>query len=496
MTQQSKKSVAHRLLGHAGIYAMGNILRQLAGFLMLPIYTRYLTPADYGVVGLMIFAISLMELVFGARLYWAIPKYYFDTKDKKLQASLVSTAMILTGAISAAAAIAMVFLRQPISKGLYGTPEFASIVGFFSVLLLTQSLEEYALVYLRLQQRPWFYITVSFFRLAIQLGLNVWFVVSLEMGAMGVAVSSMISSSIFALLLLAYTLRQVGWHFNGAIAEKMIRFCWPLWLGGFAGLYIGSANRYYLRIFTSLDDIGLFELAVKFSTIITVLIWGPFATYWQVERFNYYRQGNAESIFQNVFYFISTLMVVAAIGISIFAGPVIRIMAAPTFYRASEAVPFLAFGAVFGSLVIFSNFSFLAKEKTGWISRNNYLTAAVVTVLYLSLIPMAGHVGAAMALMLAQAVQFFVVHRASRSVYDMGISLRPLVGMLFISAVVCFLANVVLTSDSLLHDLAVKTLLYAVACGIILLPHWRNAETRRLLHELAPRFFPKHATDI
>ena len=70
-------------MGHASIYAAGNILRQIAGFLMLPVYTRFLTPADYGVVGLMVFAVSLIELALGVRLQWAIPKYYFEAKDKR-----------------------------------------------------------------------------------------------------------------------------------------------------------------------------------------------------------------------------------------------------------------------------------------------------------------------------------------------------------------------------------------------------------------------------
>jgi len=456
---------------------------------MLPVYTRFLTPSDYGVVGLMVFAISLVELALGVRLQWAIPKYYFDTKDKHTQSSIVSTAMIITGAISGAAAILLVLFRKPLSQSLFGSSDFATIFGLFSVLLLTQSLEQYALVYLRLQQRPWFYISINLFKLLMQLGLNIWFVVYLEMGALGVAVSAMISSSMFALLQLAYTLRHVGWNYSNEIAGKMIRFCWPLWISGFAGLYIGSANRYYLRIFSSLDEIGLLELATRFSAIISMLVWDPFATFWQVERFKYYQRDNAERLFQSVFHFISTLLVIAALGVSIFAGTVIRIMADPAFHRASEAVPFLALGTVFISLGMFSNFSFLVKEKTGWMSRNNYLTAIIITPLYLILIPLFGYIGAAIALAIANCAQFFLIHTAARRFYDMGISLKPLMMMIFTSTIIFVLANLIWVRENLIEDVTIKSLLYAAGCIIILFPVWQKVETRRLLLELAPRIF-------
>jgi O-antigen/teichoic acid export membrane protein len=485
-------SGARRMIGHASIYATGNILRQLVGFIMLPVYTRHLTPADYGVVGLMIFSISLIELFFGARLGQAVPKYFFDSRYEGHQSKVVSTAMIITASASLVTTIALIMLRQSVSQGIFGSPEFDTIVGLFSVLIVNQAVENYALTYLRIQQRPWLYVAVSLAKLVVQVSLNIYFVVILKMGVLGIATSAMISSSFFALLLLSYTMHHVGWGFDRTLAWKMISFCWPLWLASFAALYIGSANRYYLRIFSSLEDVGLFELAVKFGLIISLLVWEPFAQYWQVERFRYYRRGDAEHVFQDVFLFISTFLVLAALGVAIFAGPVIRIMADPAFHPASSAVPFLAFGFVFGSLINFSNFSFLIKEKTGWISRNMYLTAVIITVFYLGLIPLAGHVGAAIAYMLAHGIQFLIVHQAARRFYDMGIKLNLLGLILVVGGIACWLSNDLLARDSLLEDLSLKFLVFSSACVLILLPLWRKPSARRLIINLMPVSMAKY----
>lgn len=482
------------MVGHASIYATGNILRQLVGFLMLPIYTRFLSPSDYGVVGLVTFALSLSELIFGARIGQALTKYYFDAEGKQARAAVVSTAMLLTGTVSAVGAALLILFSNYVSQGLYGTPEHAVIVAFFSVKLLTQALESYALMYIRFQQRPWFYVSINLSKLVVQFSLNIWLVVLLEMGVMGVAVSAMVSSSLFALLMVAYTVRHVGCRFKRSLAVKMLSFSWPLWLSGFAGLYIGMSNRYFIRIFSSLDEVGLFELAVKFSTIISLLVWSPFAKFWQVERFRYYHQTNAKPVFQNVFEFISTLLVLAALGIAVFAGPVIRVMADTSFHHAAVAVPFLAYSAVFGSLITFSNFSFLVKEKTGWLSRNQYLAAIIITVLYLAFIPIAGFVGAALAVMLAKASQFLIVHQSGRRFYDMGISLKPLAVKLFVSAIACFGTNYAFVRESIYEDIALKLLIYTIASILIVLPLLKNPSTRNLLNELKPAFMRKAKT--
>ena len=205
-----------------------------------------------------------------------------------------------------------------------------------------------------------------------------------------------------------YTLRLVGTKINLQIGSRMLSFCWPLWVGAIAGLFIGSANRYFIRAAGSLEEVGLFELAAKFGAIVTLLVWTPFAQYWSVARFEIFKQEDAIIIYQTVFRFICLLMVLAALGISIFSEPVIYIMASSEFLDAKLAVPFLAYAAVFGCLTIFFNFSFLIKESTKWISLISYLTAAIVSVFYFFLIPKIGFVGAAQSLMLACMAQFFI----------------------------------------------------------------------------------------
>ncbi|MCW8193288.1 oligosaccharide flippase family protein [Proteobacteria bacterium 005FR1] len=459
-------SQTKRMIKHSSIYAVGNFSRQIVGFLMLPVYTRYLEPADYGVVGLLIFMVSLIEILFGARLFQAVPKFYYEQKNKDDSHSVISTAFLLTSAISVVSVLAVIVFRDSVSAVMFGSAKYSLVVAIFSVMILTHALENYSLGYIRIQKRPWLFVGASSVKLVLQLGMNVWLVVFLEWGVMGVALANAVASVVFTAGMTVYTLRNTGIDFSRAMAKKMLIFSWPIWLSGMAGLYIGSSNRYFLRIFSSLDDVGLFELAAKFGTIISLLVWTPFAQYWQVERFDLYHQANPLPIYQSVFKMISTLLVIAGLGIAIFSAPVIRIMAAPEFYPAAKAVPFLVFAGVFHCFTIFNNFSFLVKEKTSWMTFNSYATAVVVSIFYFVLIPAYGFVGAAQALMLAHLVQFLLSHFMAKRSYDMGISLRPIALYLCVSvAALSFTYN--RDFDGLLADIGARMAVYVVACMLV-----------------------------
>ncbi|KAB2890437.1 MAG: oligosaccharide flippase family protein [Desulfobulbaceae bacterium] len=486
MTTPAKTSGLRQMVGHASIYAAGNIMRQLVGFLMLPIYTRYLTPADYGVIGLMTFAISLIEPLFGARLGMAIPKYYADAEAQCKKALVVSTALLTTGSVSVLTTLVLIYCRQPAAESLFGSAEYATIVGLFAVLITTQALEYDTLIFIRLQQRPWLFVGVNLVKLIVQLSLNIWLVVFKQLGVYGIAISAMSSSVFFAVILICYTFYHVGFHFDKIVAQKMIIFCWPLWLAGLVGLYIGSSNRYFLKIFSSLGDIGLFELAVKFSAIISMLIWEPFQQYWQIERFRNHKEENAKEIFQNVFYAVSNILAIVSLGVIIFSGPVIDIMASADFYKASYAVPFLTAGTFFSCLSTYFNFSFFVTENTKWMSRINYLVAIVITFFYFIFIPLWGFVGAALAVAIAQAVQFVVVYRLSSRFYDMEISLKSLGHILLIAGVACGCTSALLLAEfDFWGDVFTRTVVYALAVIFIIYPIWLNPSTRAVIHDIA-----------
>jgi len=471
MKEQSKNapiSKKKQAAGHIAIYSVGSIARQLVGFIMLPIYTRLLSPADYGIVALLSVLISIFELAIGARFVRAIPRFFYETTDDTERSSTISTALIITSTTSLVGVILLATNGAVASTLLFGVPDYAIYVATYSVLLLTTAVENYGLTYIRLLERPLLFITVSIGKLILQLSLNILLVVFLRLGVAGVIISAIVSSAIFCLLMAFFIIIRTGLRFDTTLAKRLIRFTWPLWLAGGASLYIGASSRFFIRIFSDLSDVGLFELAARFASLVGFLVWGPFSQWWQTERFALYqRDDHGQPVFRAIFNLITCVTLLACVGISLFADSIIKIMADANFHTASLAVPPLAFAAVVRHAALFYNFSFLAKDKVGFIASIKYFEAIAMTILMLLLIPKYGFLGAAYALFAANTLVFLVTYYYAQRTYDSGARFGTFAKMFVAGILIVGIDTLQKPESEYLVSLAMKCLLTFVYIGIL-----------------------------
>ena len=454
-------------ISHAATYAVGNIARRLVGFVMLPIYTRFLTPADYGVIGLLTFALALFEPIFGARLTRAIPKFYFEVTDARSKRAVLWGALILTGAVSAITMLALFFTRGIGAELLFGSRKYALALGLFSVNLLSQPVEQTGMTYIRLQERSRLFLGFSMAKLLLQVSLNLLLVVYWRGGVVGVVESGVISSIVMGMVLTVFVAIHERPAFDWTLTRKMLRFAWPLWLSGIAGLYIGSSGAMYLRVFDTLSDVGRLELALKFAAAVGMLIWRPFTQHWEPMSFRYYREEHGGRKFQVAFVGVSALMFVVGLGISIFAEPVIRVMAAKSFHTAASIVPILTYGFVLNSLKSFFNFGFIVSDRTKTLSLCQYATAVIITIAYVALVPSFGLMGAAVAQCVGFVGGFILVRVVSRRYYDPGFNLVSVGAFSLIGFVACVCSNVLPGTPGIGIDLLIKSIVMLLATGSI-----------------------------
>lgn len=455
-------------LGHAATYAFANFARRIVGFAMLPIYTRFLSPADYGVIGLLTIALAIFEPLFGARLSMALPKFYFEVLEPRDRRAVIWAALGVTGAASLACVVLLVLFRSIGAEILFGDQKYAVALGLFSANLLTRPLEDTGFMYLRMHEQSKMVLAVSMLKLLLQIGLNVLLVVFLRAGVVGAITSGVIASTLVGGALTVYVGTKEPFAFSPAIARKMVLFSWPLWLSGIAGLYVGSSGGMYLRALGTLDDVGRLELALKFATVVTMLIWMPFSQQWAPLSYRYYRAHDGRQKFQAAFIAITALLFCAGLGVSVFARPLIRVMATPGFYSAAGAIPILTLGFIFNQLRAFFNFSFLVTDNTKLSSATQYLMAVVITGAYLTLIPKYGIIGAALGQCLAFSAGFIFANAMSRRYYDPGIKTAWLGVCLAICVGAYCIASAVLGTSFTMWNVAISSAVYVVAVAVIL----------------------------
>jgi len=420
----TKESFFSRTINRSFYYGLSTILGRIVGFLMLPIYTNYLTPKDYGVAGFLVLYVSLVQTVLGGNLEHAVTKFHYDKKITASLGQICTSSAFVTLVFCIVPVTVGVLYADRISELLFSTAEYGLVVLISSFNILLASLEIYGLQYVKIIDKPKLYLALNVLKLMLQLVINVVLVVYYEIGIVGIIASSAISSAVLAIItfvILFYSEPVKNILFS--LIKPLLKFSAPLWVSGLLGLYSGSSHQVFIKFYSGLDSLGLYNLGATFGALVGALFLAPFFSFWQVERFRVYEKENAIELFKKTFYVISSVALLLGFIIGIISGPVIQIMADGSFHDAYKVVMPLAISSVIMPLCWYLNFSFLVKDRSKELAKNSLIYAFLITIIYSSIIPRWGYEGAAYGVMLASMCNLHFIHYRAKKFYDIGVSI-------------------------------------------------------------------------
>ena len=217
-----------KLVKHSSIYGLANVLGKGIGFLMIPVYTRYILPENYGLLELLDISINIISMFLGVGLTTAVTRFYVQYKEPEEKKRVISTAILFFSVIMIFLLLLSVIISQPFARYILGDSAY-SYYALISLLTLSFTLIlEIPITYFVAKQQSGMFTLVSLLRLIISLSLNIYFVVVAQIGILGILYSGLITAILFSISLSIWTLKQVGLHFDIAILKKMVIFGYPL----------------------------------------------------------------------------------------------------------------------------------------------------------------------------------------------------------------------------------------------------------------------------
>jgi len=409
----------NRIVSHTSIYMIGDILRRGVSLIMLPIYTRFLTPADYGVVELLSMVLDVASILFSARVGQAVFRYYCTSNSEDEKKSIIASALLLSVLLDIIGAVIVIVLAGPLAIAVFSDIGYKHYIVLFAITMFLTPLVEIPLIYIRAQQKPWLFMAFSITKLVLQLSLNIYFIVFLEMRVEGVIYSAVISGLVMGILLTGYTLPRTGIMATKAICKSLFSFSLPLKLATLGSFYMTFGDRYILNMFTDLTQVGIYSLGYKFGFILLLLTWDPFQKSWDAEKYEIFKRPGAKPSYQKVFVYISSILILAGLCISLFTKDLLRIMADPSFLDAYKIVPVIIIAYIFQAWTRYCSMGILLENKTMQIAYGEMVGVLVITLAYFTLIPMYGIYGAAWSTVVGFAARFYWTNLKSTQLYNM-----------------------------------------------------------------------------
>lgn len=442
------------------IYGLGVLLSRAISFLMLPVYTRFLTPADYGVMELIGMTLDFIAIIAGAQIAVGIFRYYHKAETDSERRAVVSTALLGMGLSYALVGVMTWLLADPISTLVFGSAVHGELIRIASVTLAFQSLMTVPLAYARVRDRSTLFVMANFARLVIGLGFNILFLVFLGMGVKGVLLSSLIASTAVGVWLAVGVFRDVGFHFSRAATRDLLRYGLPMIATSIATFITTFGDRYFLQAAGDTAAVGIYSLAYTFGFMLAVIGYVPFMQVWEAKRFEVAKRPDRDAVLAQGFLYLNVLMLTVAVGIALFINDLLRVMTSPAFYAAGALVPLILVAYVLQGWTALQDIGILVRERTEFVTLANWIAAAVAILGYALLVPRWLGWGAAIATVFAFLVRHVLIYVISQRLWPVRYRWVPVVRLSML-AVAAALVGLLVPRDSLLLSIALHAALFA-----------------------------------
>lgn len=261
------------------IYTVGSIVPKAINFLLLPIFTIYLSPADYGIIGASQSISSFMIIIFSLVLERGIYRLYHDYKTEHERKIFIGTVFYTIIFISTILTI-LCFL----GNSLFENYIFKSIqfYPYVSTTLLSAYFTSFSLVpfvLLQVSQNPKKYVSISVSLALLKIAFMSIFVLIFKLGALGMLLGDLIPGILMLPIFLKIGFKNCALLINFKILKSTLKFTSPILFSIISGWIMIYSSRIFLEKNTTLSDLGIFSLAQSFMVLLNVFVDGFWSAY-------------------------------------------------------------------------------------------------------------------------------------------------------------------------------------------------------------------------
>lgn len=453
----SLKNESKLLARHSLIYGLGELLSRVVALLLLPIYTRFLTPYDYGIKELVGLSTDVIGILLATSISSSIYRFYFDYEAEQDRNEVISSSIITIGVVGLIAISILAFTTKTMAFYILDSSDlyYFFLISFASLWFTT--LNQIGYNYLRAHQQSIKFIILAVFKLLITISLNIYLICFLKMGVVGILISTLITSIIMSFVLMVPIIMKVKLRFSKNKIIEILKYGLPLIPAQLGAFIVHLSDRFFIKGYCSIADAGIYSLGYRFGALPSNFISGPFNQTWQPRRFELYKQEGSEKVFGKIFTYFLYLMFFAGLIVSVLTKEILMLMSDPQFWEAYQIVPIIVLATTIFTFHYHLNMGILIHKKTKYLAYINFSNGIIILILNFLLIPPYGIWGAAYATLLAFIYKIVLTYYISNKYHKIYFEVVRISKILFTVAVLyCF--SYFMVYESIFVSLVMKSI--------------------------------------
>jgi O-antigen/teichoic acid export membrane protein len=451
------------LFKNTSIYTIGNVLPKATGFILLPIYTKYMTPSDYGIYSSMQTLGAMLIIAFTLAVDMAIYRIYFDYDTESEKKNYLGTMAITIAGISLTVLVLLFIFHNSISN-IYRTIEFypyyvyAIMLSYFSIFSIIPK------IYLQVNQKAIIYIILSLGQFLINTSFILWFMIVEKQGAAGVLKGVMYANLLTLPINLFITLKVINITFKYDMFRASIKFSLPQIPILLSAWIMNLSDRIFIERFFSLQDVGIYSLGYKIGEAV-LIISTAFSLAYSPIYFSLANSNNQIEAKKRLHRYNSSFtitMVFITFLVAVFSRDAVEILVDEKYIEAINIVPIISLAYLVLQVGGLLNLSIYQEKKTLQLMYLSIGSAIINILMNYYFISLYGSYGAAVSTLISFTIFFLLKYWYSKKCYFIPFEWRNIT----IATVTLFVMYILL--DQIVTDYRVLSILIKMIISIIL----------------------------
>lgn len=406
------------------VYGLSSLLSRGLAIFLLPIYTRVLSPSDFGAYDLLITLCALANLVVALEISQGFARQLVDAPDAGRRTVLASTTLFFTLVMYGLFLGIGLAAAEPFNRWLLGDERHLTAFRVGICFIAISGIQYLLLNQFRWELRSKAFAVASLAYAIATLVFAAVFCVWLQMGLSGVMAAQLVAASSSVAMCLWMLRKSFSLAIDFGALREMLCFSTPLVPAGlavFVSLYI---NRLALSHFATLADVGFYGIANRIASMSMLLILGVQAALTPLV-YKHHRSPETPAQIAQLFSWFAAAALAGCLFLAIYASELLSVLATGSYSAAASLVALLAPALLISQMYVFAP-GMAIQKKTDWQLWVTMLSAAVSGIGNWILVPQWGATGAAVAMLVSALVFFGAWVVASQRLYPIPYRWQPI----------------------------------------------------------------------
>ncbi|MDZ7294030.1 MAG: oligosaccharide flippase family protein [candidate division KSB1 bacterium] len=438
-----------RLAKHSAVYGIGYIISRFMAFLLLPLYTHFLSREEMGVTTIMFTYLAIFTILYTYGLNSAFLRFYIMEESEQGKKRIFSTAF-LTSLISSFCFSAVLYVAAAPAAALLFSAEshatgapLTTIVRYGAAILFCDSLAILPFLVLRAEERSGRFVLFKSFNVVSNIVLNVVLVALMGRKVEGVFLANVISSALTLAVLMPLVLSRMRLTYSRSDLRELLAFGLPYMPSTLSVVILDTIDRPLLERLAGVDVAGLFGAGARIAIVMNLLV-SAFSFAWHPFFLSTVKEENAKEIFSKVLTYLLVVCCSVFLVVSLLVDHLVRLrlggftLFEEKFWDCTAVVPVLMLAYIPYAAHVNFLIGIYLEKKTGYLPLSTGLGMAGNLAANFLLIPAMGMMGAAWARVIAYTIMALVLYPIGQRLYPVPYEFGRIAKLAVVVAAVFF----------------------------------------------------------